>query len=88
MCEAYPDRRPDLDLYERDIVDMASRYNGFYEYHRQFSSRAAAYLKYKNLKFDWSVRDNMLFCNIFANNKPVTCGICFSVTHHSGFCPV
>ena len=89
MCEAYPDRRPELDLYERDIVDMASRYknNGFYEYHRQFSSRAAAYLKYKNLKVDWSVRDNKLFCNIFANNKPVTCGICFSVTHHSGFCP-
>ena len=89
MCEAYPDRRPELDLYERDVVDMASRYknNGFYEYHKQFSSRAAAYLKYKNLKVDWSVRDNKLFCNIFANNKPVSCGICFSVTHHSGFCP-
>ena len=89
MCEAYPDRRPELDLYERDIVDMASRYknNGFYEYHRQFSSRAAAYLKYKNLKVDCLIRDNKLFCNIFANNKPVTCGICFSVTHHSGFCP-
>ena len=40
--------QPELDLYERDIVDMATRYGGttFYEYHNQFSAREAAYLKY------------------------------------------
>ena len=47
MSEAYPDRRIELDLYERDIVDMSNRYpgSGFYEYHKQFSATAAAYLK-------------------------------------------
>ena len=38
MSEAYPERRIELDLYERDTVDMANRYpgTGFYEYHKQF----------------------------------------------------
>ena len=33
MCSSYPHRRSELDLYERDIVDMASRCagRGFYE---------------------------------------------------------
>ena len=58
MCEAYPSRLKELDLYERDIVDMGTSYGGkgFYEYHKQFSSKAAAYLKYYNTKVDWSLR--------------------------------
>lgn len=28
MCEIYPARRLELDLYERDIVDMGTRYSG------------------------------------------------------------
>lgn len=74
MCSTYPNRRNELDLYETDIVDMASRYPGksFYEYHRQFSLQAAAHLRY-NIAVDWSVRYNSLFCNIFANLKPNTC---------------
>lgn len=60
LCEVHPSRREELDLYERDIVDMASRYGGkgFYEYHRMFSAEAAAHLRYANRKVDWSVRNN------------------------------
>jgi hypothetical protein len=67
MCSAFPQRRNELDLYERDIVDMATRYSGrgFYEYHRQFSLQAAAHLRYNNIMVNWSVRNNSLFCNIF-----------------------
>ncbi|XP_076101126.1 uncharacterized protein LOC143070913 [Mytilus galloprovincialis] len=63
MCSAYSQRRNELDLYERDIVDMATRYGGrgFYEYHRQFSLQAAAHLNYNNVMVDWSVRNNALF---------------------------
>ena len=66
-------RRAELDVYKRDMVDMASRYggHGFYEYHKLFSARAAAHLKYHNVPVDWSVQNNTLFCNIFANASPV-----------------
>lgn len=89
MCSAYPQRRNELDLYERDIVDMATRYSGrgFYEYHRQFSLQAASHLRYNNIMVDWSVRNNSLFCNIFANLRPNTCNHCNSTLHLSGFCP-
>ena len=89
MCEAFPYRRQELDLYERDIVDMATRYNGkgFYQYHKQFSAKAYAYLKYQNIPVDRSVRNNTLFCNIFANLNPMVCSVCSSTNHTTPFCP-
>lgn len=89
MCEVFPQRRAELDLYERDIIEMATRYtgNGFYQYHKLFSARAAAHLKYQGLPVDWSVRNNTLFCNVFANMKPITCMNCQSINHSVAFCP-
>ena len=46
-----------------------------------------AYLKYYNTKVDWSLRNNRLFCNIFASHKPITCNLCHSTDHTAGFCP-
>lgn len=88
MCSAFPNRRSELDLYERDIVDMASRYpgGGFYEYHRKFSADAAAHLRFNNVVVDWSIRNNTLFCNIFANVRPNSCNTCGSTFHTTGFC--
>ena len=89
MCEAFPNRRHELDLYEREIVNMASRYPGagFYDYHKQFSAKAASYLKNHNWKLDWSKRDSQLYSNIFTNYKSNCCQHCFSVSHLSDFCP-
>ena len=44
MTEVYPQRQRELDAYERCITNMGIRYpgSGFYEYHRQFSAKAAA----------------------------------------------
>ena len=69
MCEAFPNRRHKLDLYEREIVNMASRYPGagLYDYHKQFLAKAALYLKNTNWKLDWSKRDSQLYSNIFTN---------------------
>lgn len=89
MCQAHPHRREELDLYEREIIDMASRYNGkgFYDYHKMFSAQAAAHLIYNNIKVDWSIRNNKLFCAIFANYKASQCSVCESSLHQTSFCP-
>ena len=89
MCSTYPQRREELDRYERDIIEMATRYpgSGFYEYHRQFSLRAASHLRFNNTAVNWAIRDNTLFCNIFANSRPNICNICYSTLHSTGFCP-
>ena len=46
-CEAFPNRRHEMDLYERDIVNMASRYPGtdFYDYHKYFQLKRPLILK-------------------------------------------
>ena len=89
MCESYPLRRLELDLYERDIVDMATRYQGrgFYEYHKTFSAEAAAHLRYSNKKVDWSVRNNKLFTSIFVSHRANSCSLCSSSLHLAAFCP-
>ena len=54
MCEAYPQRRSELDLYEADIGDIFEHYGEvFYQYHVQFRKKAATYMK-KGIKVDWS----------------------------------
>ncbi|XP_033119144.1 uncharacterized protein LOC117118615 [Anneissia japonica] len=89
LGNVYPQRREELDKYERDIVDMATRYpgKGFYEYHKQFSLTAAAHLRYNDILVDWSIRNNTLFCNVFANSRPNTCQFCYSTLHLTAFCP-
>ena len=39
-------------------------------------------------KWHWSIRDNGLFCTMFARMKINVCGLCASVNHVSDFCPL
>ena len=90
LCEVMPHRREELDQYERDVVGMANQFGGtrFYDYHKAFSAKAAALLHQRHIKVDWSIRDNSLFCTMFAGMKINTCGMCYSVNHASDFCPL
>ena len=90
VCEALPNRRVELDKYERDIVEMATQFGGtrFYDYHKAFSAKAAALLQQHHVKVDWSIRDNNLYCTIFAGMKANNCGLCSSITHSTEFCPM
>ena len=59
MSEAYPQRRLELDLYEADIGSIYEHYGDiFYQYHRQFTKKTAAYLE-KGIKIS-SVQDDDL----------------------------
>lgn len=90
VCEVMPHRRTELDHYERDVVEMANQFGGtrFYDYHKAFSAKAAALLHQRQIKVDWSIRDNGLFCTMFAGMKINVCGLCSSVNHASDFCPL
>jgi hypothetical protein len=89
MCECFPSRRSELDLYVRDVIRMSSQFGGgsFYEYHKAFAARAAALLLNHNIKLDWGKRDNNLFCTVFAGHKANACNICNSLGHSTTFCP-
>ncbi len=88
MCEAYPNRREELDSYLREIIEMSSRFGGtgFYDYHRAFSAKAASYLLNHRIKVDWSQRDTKLFTTIFSGQRPAGCRYCSSFMHTSDFC--
>ena len=87
MCSKF-ERIVELDIYMRDIIDMSNQYKGqgFYNYHLKFSSNAAAYIRNKNDPLDWSLRDNTLFCNIFANTQPNECSRCGTTLHTTRNC--
>ena len=87
MCEVYPQRKEELDLYEADIGDIFDHFsNLFYQYHVQFSKKAAAYLE-KGIKVDWSKRAKNMFQLIVVGAK-AKLGDHYSQTdHQSAFCP-
>lgn len=90
MCEAYPNRRQELDTYERDIVDLALTFPGsvFYEYHKAFSARAAALLHQRNVKVNWGIRDNQLYTTLCSGFKCNSCKLCNHMSHTEEFCPL
>ena len=87
MCEAYPLRRIELDLYEADIGNIFQHYGDiFYAYHVQFSKQAAAYLE-KGVKVDWPKLHKDLFQLIVGGVKTKSCDHCGQADHQSPFCP-
>ena len=77
MCETYPQRRPELDLYEADIGSIYEEI--FYQYHCQFTKKAAAYLE-KGINKD-------LFQLVVGGVRTKLCEHCFQSDHQSPFCP-
>ncbi|CAC5393080.1 unnamed protein product [Mytilus coruscus] len=81
MCSKFPNRRIELDRYE--IIDISK----FYDYHCQFSARAAAALRDCNIKVDWSIKDTTMLSMVAGNAKVNSCSNCSSTMHLSSFCP-
>ena len=89
MCSAFPSRVKELDDYQRDIIEMATDYDGFgfYYYHKAFAARSYQFLSQHQIKIDWSVIDDKLYRRYVACTKPNICGLCHSPTHLTSFCP-
>ena len=87
MCEAFPQRRNELDLYEADVGNIHEHYGEiFYQYHIQFTKQAAAYLE-KGIKVDWSRRHKDLFQLLIGGSQTRLCEHCSQADHQSPFCP-
>lgn len=72
MCEAFPDRRPELDSYEAIIIDIYNLYGDvFYDYHSMFSRKSATALSLHKLKLDWSIRDRDLLQSVTAKTARI-----------------
>lgn len=89
LCQTFPDRREELDLYLAMMADFNQRYGGtlFYEYHKSFSAKSASFITLYNSKLDWSVIDTELLIRHFGGQKTLACSICSSHGHSAPFCP-
>ena len=88
VCEQFPNRRQELDKYMSSMIDIATKYPGFsfYEYHLDFSARAAFYLQHHQIMIDWSLIDERLLTHIVAGRKANACSLCHSLDHEATFC--
>ena len=70
ICEAFPDRRAELDTYLAIISDLSMSYGGtlFYEYHKSFSAKAALFIQKFNQRVDWSLVDLALISRHFTGH--------------------
>ena len=76
MFMKYHERCIELDRYEANIVGIANVYGSkFYDYHCQFSARAASALRENNIKVDWSIRDLSLL-HMVTNTARVIQTVC------------
>ncbi|KAL1252705.1 hypothetical protein QQF64_017398 [Cirrhinus molitorella] len=89
LCQVFPNRRQELDLYLSMMADLNQRYGGtlFYEYHKSFSAKAASFISLYNSRLDWSVTDSELLIRHFGGQKAPVCLICSSHGHSASLCP-
>lgn len=89
LCQSFPERREELDLYLAMMADFNQRYGGtlFYEYHKSFSAKSASFITLYNSKLDWSIIDTELLIRHFGSQKTLACSICSSHGHSAQFCP-
>lgn len=88
MCEKFPERRDELDIYEANIIQVHNVYGQrFYDYHCQFAMKAAAALRNNNQKVRWELMDHGLLSMVVGNTKVNTCQLCGLTSHSTPFCP-
>lgn len=90
MCEAFPQRRKELDGYLRIIIELSSQFGGFifYAYHKAFSAKCATWLTQYGEKVDWSIKDTGVLQAVTAGIKMKACDICSAHDHNAKFCPL
>ncbi|CAC5382412.1 unnamed protein product [Mytilus coruscus] len=65
ICEKQ-DRRIEFDMYIQAVIDISAKYKDpvFYEYHKAFANKIAAFKLTHDKVVDWSIRDEKLYSSI------------------------
>ena len=90
MCSHYPNRHHELDSYANNIIDISTKFLGFvfYEYHLEFSARAAHLLETQHIRLDWGIVDDAMLNRLIAGRKANSCALCNAFDHQTRFCPL
>ncbi|KAL1277105.1 hypothetical protein QQF64_023778 [Cirrhinus molitorella] len=89
LCQVFPGRREEFDLYLAMMADFNKRYGGtlFYEDHKSFSAKSASFISLHNFRLNWAVPDTELLVRHFGGHKILACAVCSSYGHSASFCP-
>ncbi|CAF4595751.1 unnamed protein product, partial [Rotaria socialis] len=73
MTAVHPERRAELNFYLSPILKLRVQFSLplFYEYHKNFSRKAAAIILTRYGKINWSIRDKDLYFQVFAGRHVV-----------------
>lgn len=90
MCDAYPQRQKELDLYENLLIRIHGLYGGqaLNDYHKLFSAKSAEALRVSSTKVDWSFTDQAIYSMVTAGRRANACNTCDSITHATPQCPM
>ncbi len=82
------DRKDELLGYLQFVTELNGRHGNqlFYEYHKEFFTRAATLLVDYSTKIDWSVGDHDLVDSLVARMKASHCLICLAQGHTTQQC--
>ena len=88
LCKPFPSRREEMDRYMSSIIHIGTKYPGFahYEYHLEFSARAAYFKEHHNTLVDWGIVDDRLLTQIVAGRRANTCALCGGYDHATSLC--
>ena len=87
ICEAFPQRRDEFDLYEVEIGNIHEHYGeGFLQISCPVFKQAAVYME-KGIKIDWFKRHKGLFQLLVGGTKTKLCDHSSLPDHQSPFCP-
>ncbi|XP_065325568.1 interferon-induced very large GTPase 1-like [Pelmatolapia mariae] len=85
-----PVNTQEFDSYLTIILDLAFRFGdtGFYQYHIQFASQAAARLQQFNQDTFWGSLDQEIYCHVFPARSSLPCKSCGALSHPASACIV
>ena len=87
ICKVYPQRRDELDQYEADINDIATKYGPkFYRYHKMCSAKAANAIIEHNIAINWGKVDDRLLHLVMHGTQSRECELCGDYDHTTKFC--